>query len=118
MIRIMVERKEIGTGNPVRPEIRWFCVGVPPQMRVNKLVSMVNRLQRFEEQNPEDKYWIVVNGVILSRDQITYDFSDGYEWAPILLEKLAQAAAVRRSLARQVKVDLATGINKALKFGL
>ena len=118
MIRIMVERKEIGTGKPVRPEIRWFCLGTPPGSRPDVLLSMVSRLERFEEDNPEDKYWIVVNGMILSREQIPYDFSDGYEWATRLLEKFARTAAERRASGRQERADLASGINKALKFGL
>ena len=112
MIRLVVQNTGINASEPETVRIR----------RVNpkSLILMVNRLKWQEDPPDGRKRWIVVNGVKLTREQIDSQsqYDAGWEWASLLLDELALAAAKRRTAARQERADRVSGMSKALKFGL
>ncbi|QWV97290.1 hypothetical protein KP005_18395 [Geomonas nitrogeniifigens] len=115
MIRIMIENG-IGGIWPAVPETLFLSIRVNP----TSLLSVINRYKWMEAYPDGMKRWMVVNGTCLTMEQVYSCPADGdmFEWAALLLDEIAVATRKRRELARQRRVDLVSGINEPLTFGL
>jgi hypothetical protein len=115
MIRLM-KNKGICAGYPEDLE----SISFSRRVTLTSILSVINLLEKYEDSADGVKRWIVVNGAVLTKEQLNIRpyAIDSFERAESLLAELALAASKRRASARQKRADSASGFSKPLNFGL